>query len=223
MQRAVINKPWPESFKGAIFDLDGTLLESLGVWKEIDHIFLARRGYAVPDDYVEAVMSMGFQQCAEYTIERFRLPNTPEEVIQEWKELAQEAYAQRVPLKPYAAEYLRFLAGKGVKLGVATALLPALYEPCLKRNGIYSLFSAFTSLKEVSRGKGFPDIYLLTAERLNLLPSQCIVFEDIYDGILGANAGGFYTCAVYDQYSEHHAAEIQKACGRYIQSFQALL
>ena len=87
----------------------------------------------------------------------------------------------------------------------------------------YSLFSAFTSLKEVSRGKGFPDIYLLTAERLNLLPSQCIVFEDIYDGILGANAGGFYTCAVYDQYSEHHAAEIQKACGRYIQSFQALL
>lgn len=210
-------------FRGAIFDLDGTLLDSMEIWAKIDERFLAKRGIPLPPDYVEKVTPMDYPTAAAYTIARFALPETPEAVIRDWKEMSRQAYRSEVALKPGAGEYLRLLKGRGVKLAVATAQVPELYEPALKHNKIYPLFDAFADRSEAARGKGFPDVYLLAARRLGLSARDCVVFEDISVGIRGAKAGGFRTCGVYDSRSDYERDEILRVSDRYIVSFQELI
>lgn len=209
--------------KGAIFDLDGTLLDSMGVWEQIDIHFLGKRGLTATPDYIQAVTPMGFRQAAEYTISRFGLKESVSEIITEWSQMVQDAYAHEIGLKPHTEEYLHQLADRGIKLGVATALTPDLYEPVLKNNGVYGLFSAFSNLLEVENGKGFPDIYLLAANRLGICPPDCMVFEDISAGIQGAKAGGFQTCGVYDRYSEYEWNKIQSLSDSSVTDFRELL
>lgn len=198
-------------FQAAIFDLDGTLLDSMGVWERIDVDFLRKRGLTATKDYIQAVTPMGFQEAAEYTIRRFGLTDTATQIIAEWHVMCRDAYRYTVGLKPGAESYLLRLKQAGVKLGVATALSPELYRPALEHNGVLRLFHAFASVNEVQRGKGFPDIYLLAAQRLGVAPAQCMVFEDILSGIMGAKAGGFLTCGVYDPYSAYEWESIRVA------------
>ena len=209
--------------RGAIFDLDGTLLDSMGVWEQIDVDFLAARGLAVPPDYLQEIAHLGFRAAAEYTIARFGLQDTLEDLLAEWNEMARIAYRDSVPLRPYAEEYLRLLKGSGVRLAVATASYEGLFGPALKRLGIFELFDAFVTVEEVERGKGFPDIYLRAAEKIGLEPTDCTVFEDIYEGIRGAKAGGFATVAVYEPYSAASADKLRREADAYIHDFSELL
>lgn len=211
-----------KNFKGAIFDLDGTLLDSMGIWAKIDERFLSKRGIVLPNDYVEKVTPMNYDDAAAYTIARFSLPEAKKDVIKDWIELSKEAYESEIRLKPYAETYLRQLKSQGVKLAVATAQTEELYRPALQNNGVLDLFDAFADLSEVTRGKGFPDIYLLAAQRIGLKSEDCAVFEDISSGIRGAKAGGFFTCGVYDFYSEYEKERIMREADRYIMSYLEL-
>ncbi len=211
-----------KDFKAAVFDLDGTLLDSMHVWSDIDCRFLAQRGIEVPPDYMLKVAHLGSYQTALYTKERFGLAESPEEMIAQWLEMAIRFYSEEVTLKNGAAEYLAFLKEKGVKLAVATANDPILYEPALRRTGIAPLFDAVANVDEVKQKKGFPDIYLLAAERLGVPVSETAVFEDIYLGVKGAKDGGFYTVAVYDKTSEPDKDRIQALADEYIDDFRPL-
>ena len=164
--------------KGAIFDLDGTLLDSMGVWDQVDVDFLAKRGIEVPDDYMQKVAAMQFRQIAEYTIARFGLSDTPEALMEEWDHMARVMYATVVEAKPYAREYLESLKASGAKLAVATSLPPMLREPAMKHVGIFDYFDDVVSVDDAGDvGKTEPDVYLLAASRLGIKPSDCTVFE----------------------------------------------
>lgn len=188
--------------RGAIFDLDGTLLDSMWVWEQIDRDFLRERGLPFSSDYAQAIAAMSFRQAAEYTAARFKLTESVEEIMSQWNQMAFDAYCNRIGLKPGAFDFLLSLKERGISLSVATASHPQLYEAALSHHGILSLFDSFTTLQEVSRGKGFPDIYWKAAEKMKFAPGECCVFEDLYQGILGAKAGGFYTVGVYDPSSQ---------------------
>lgn len=211
------------SFDAAIFDLDGTLLDSMGMWEQLDADFLARRGLPVPPGYTAAVSTMNFPEAAAYTIRTLGLSETPEAIIREWNSMVSDAYKHKIRLKPYAREYLAFLRKHRVRCGVATALSPELYSPVLKQNGIFSLFSAFTDVSEVRRGKSFPDIYLLAAKRLGTPPNRCAVFEDVLPGILGAKAAGMAAYGVWDAAASRDEDAIRSTADRYILSFTELL
>lgn len=183
------------SFKGAIFDLDGTLIDSAHIWNEIDERFLGKRGIPVPEDYAKTVSAMNFYDAAVYTRNRFGLTETPEDMVREWHEAALYEYAHNIKAKPHAAELLQSLKGAGIKLALATASHKVLYSAVLKNNGIYDCFDVFASTDEVKRGKGFPDIYELAARRMELMPWDCVVFEDIIEGVQAAKAGGFAAVA----------------------------
>lgn len=208
---------------GFIFDLDGTLLDSLWVWDEVDQTFLARRGFSVTPDYAQAIAHMGFFDAARYTIDRFKLNETPEQLTTEWHALARTAYRDRVELKPYAETFLRQLYAQGKHLAAATSSELDLIMPCLERLGIVNLFENITTISEVKHDKSEPDIYLLAAERLGLSPSQCAVFEDILCGIQSAKKGGFFTVAVEEAASISDQEEIVKTTACYIHSYSELL
>lgn len=159
--------------KAAIFDLDGTLLDSMGVWDQVDIDFLAKRGIEVPADYMGKVAAMQFRQIAEYTIARFGLPDTPEALMQEWDDMVRVAYSTVVEAKPHAVEYLSYLKRSGAKLAVATSLPPALREPAMKHVGIFDYFDQIVSVDDANNvGKDRPDVFLLAAGRLGVCRSS---------------------------------------------------
>ena len=191
-------------FNGIIFDLDGTLIDSGHVWSDIDTKFLAKRGFEVPKDYFKVVSTMNFREAAIYTNEFFCLNESIEDISAEWYEMAKDEYAHNIVLKPGVYKFLYDLKGKGIKIALATASSQALYEAVLKNNDVYDLFDFFASTDQVQRGKGFPDVYEFACRGLNLKPQECAVFEDIIQGIRGANDGKFTSIACLD---EHYIAD----------------
>ena len=197
--------------KGAIFDLDGTLLDSMGVWDQVDIDFLAKRGIEVPADYMGKVAAMQFRQIAEYTIARFDLPDTPEALMQEWDDMARVAYSTVVEAKPHAVEYLSYLKRSGAKLAVATSLPPALREPAMKHVGIFDYFDQIVSVDDANDvGKDRPDVFLLAAGRLGVVPEQCTVFEDLLVAMRSAKSVGMRVWAMHDDSSD---ADWPAICG----------
>lgn len=192
-----------------IFDLDGTLLDSMGVWAQIDIDFLAKRSFDVPADYMYAVSSLSFPEAAQYTIERFSLPDSVEDLQREWYQMAEYAYGNIVQLKPYAKEYISKLRQYPVKLGIATSLSETLYVPALEHLGIGKMFDAISSTEKMAFGKTRPDVFLTTAKKLGVLPEDCIVFEDILEAIRSAKQAGMTVYGVYDKTSKDNWTQIE--------------
>ena len=126
-------------------------------------------------------------------------------------------------LKEGAKELLLELYRRGKRIGIATANPQGIFEACLKKEGIADLFMSATSVDEVPRGKGFPDIYREEARRLGLSAGECLVFEDSHMGVRGAKDGGFAVVGVYDKQSEKFAAQMQKECDAYVRSLAELI
>ncbi len=209
--------------KAAIFDLDGTLVDSMYVWHKVDVDFLSERGFEVPDDYSRAIKTMHFETAAEYTIARFNLNETVEDIVSVWLNMAVNEYTYNVRLKDGAKELIEKLRTDGLRLGIATSSKPFLAEPVLKNNGVYDYFNTICCTSEVGMDKRHPDIYLYTAGKLGVKPDECVVFEDIIDGISGANTAGMYTVAVYDTESSSEKETLKKMANKYIMSFEDLL
>lgn len=187
--------------KAYVFDLDGTLLDSMQLWERIDIDFLTGRGFDVPPDYINTIASRSFPEAAAYTIERFRLPDSVEDLLAEWNEMAAYAYGHTVPMKRGAKEYLDALRARGAKLAVATSLPEALYVPALEHHDIERYFDVVCSTDEVAYGKTRPDVYLLTARKLGVPPGECILFEDILHAVQSGKAAGMTVYGVYDEAS----------------------
>jgi len=210
-----------KTYKAYIFDLDGTLLDSMGVWEQIDIDFLAKRGIILPPDYMNAISSMTSHETAAYTIKRFALSDSVDGLIREWYDMAAYAYGHTVQMKPHAKEYLMALRERGVKLAVATTLSAELRDPVLRNNGIDNIFNAICNTDEAGCGKSRPDVYLLTAKKTDATPDGCLVFEDILAAVKSAKSAGMDVCAVYDKTSENDWEEIKKAADYAIVDFRA--
>jgi HAD superfamily hydrolase (TIGR01509 family) len=208
--------------KGAIFDLDGTLIDSMGVWNKIDYDFLAKRGISLPEDLGHAIKSLSFKETALYFKDRFNLQESIEDIMNEWSVMAFNEYAFNIKLKPGVDKFLSKLKAKGIKIALATVTGQKLLKAVLENNGIFKYFDAVSTTSEVARGKSFPDIYLLSAEKLGLKPEECVVFEDILPAVLGAKAAGMKVIGVYDKCSENERHEIEGHADRYICSFNDL-
>lgn len=209
--------------EGYIFDLDGTLLDSMQMWLDIDTRFLIANGIQPTDDYSQAIKTMGYQQGASYTVERFNLNLTADEVIHQWEKMAQHEYAHHIKLKKGALDYLLYLRNCGHKLSIATALTMSNIQSVLNNIGIYDFFDNITTLSEVLKNKDHPDIYLLAAKRMQLAPEDCTVYEDLLPGIRAAKGAGFKVCGVYDGASSHQWDDIVNSSDMSIKCWHELL
>ncbi|MDW8801661.1 HAD family phosphatase [Clostridium sp. A1-XYC3] len=211
-----------KNIKGAIFDMDGTLIDSMWVWTKVDEEYLEKRNIKLPDNLKEEIEHMSFSEVAQYFKNRFDLPDSIEEIQSEWNHMAIHHYTHDVKLKAGAKEFLSLLKSKGIKIGLATSNCKLLIEIALKNNDIYHFFDSISTTDEVTRGKDFPDIYLLAAKKLNLQPEECAVFEDILPAVKGAKSAGMVVIGVHDLYSEYQKQDIINHADMYISEYNEL-
>ena len=186
---------WPPSFSAAIFDFDGTLAETWGLWRQVDEIFFATRGLPFDEDASATLATLGFAAGAQWCVERYRLRDEVSDIVDEWNRLGAALYETRVRLRPGAETYLRALRGAGVPLALATTNDPHVLG-AMRHVDVHGLFDAVVCGREVARGKDHPDIYLEAARRLGAAPDGCCVFEDILPGTLSARRAGMAAVAV---------------------------
>lgn len=213
----------PDFIKGAVFDLDGTLLDSLRVWQDVDRRFFEKRGMPVPADFFDAILLLDLKDAAVYAKEHYGLPDPPEALVGEWLDMVRFEYAERVMLKPFAGEFVRKLHAEGYSLGVATSASADYFLPALERNGIAGCFTAFTESRETPYGKRSPDPYLLAAKKIGVPPAECAVFEDILQGVESAKRGGFYTVAVADPANSGAEKALRETADLFLPSYSELL
>lgn len=209
--------------KGIIFDLDGTLIDSMKIWYDVDRNFLRENGITDPPaDISERVKKMTVDQSSQYFIDLFHLNVTKEYVIKRIEDMVREEYENHIPLKPYVNETLDMLDEKGIPCGVATATYKALAEAVMKRCGIYDRFSFVLTDVEYPRGKKFPDIFLGGAERLGCSPGETLVIEDSLHCIETAKSAGLVTAGIYDETAEPDRLKITETADYYLMSLSEL-
>lgn len=208
--------------EAVIFDMDGSLVDSMWVWKEIDIAYLGKFHLTIPEDLQRQIEGMSFTETAVYFKERFSLPCTVEEIKADWNQMAWEMYRTRVMPKPGAIDFLEHCKKQNIKLGIATSNSRPIVDMVLKERGIAPYFSCIMTGCEAKKGKPAPDVYLLTAQQLQVAPEKCLVFEDIVSGILAGKAAGMEVCAVEDAYSAYQREEKKKLADYYIQDFREI-
>lgn len=188
-------------YDALIMDLDGTLIDSMHIWHKVDEDFLSKRGIPLTPEYTDYVKRANFYDGAVYTINKYNLPETPEEVMDEWNSMVNVAYANDIRLKPGVYEFLKEASELGYKIGVATASTSANTRNCLTNNKIINLLDAIITLEDLDGNvdKSTPDIYLKMASLLDVTPDRALVFEDVLGPCKGAMSGGFDVCAIYDE------------------------
>lgn len=184
--------------RGAIFDMDGTVADSMWVWQEVDRIWMQRHNIPPSDELNFVLKTSPFPVSAQYVIEHYDLKQTEEDVMREWRDLAADEYEHVVCLKEGALGFLQYLKENGVAMVLATSCLK---DPCFRLLRKYALRHYFDHVlftQDFNTDKRKPDLYLACAEVMGLAPRDCVVFEDIRPALEGAGLAGMKTVAVYD-------------------------
>lgn len=209
--------------KAAIFDLDGTLIDSMGLWNSIDVNYLKKFNLAVPERLQDDICHLNFQETAAYFKDRFNIPDSLDKIMADWHNMAYDAYCTSIKLKKGVVEFLQFLKDSNIKIALATSNSNDLLEASLKANKIYDFFDAITTTSEVERNKEFPDVYLLAAKKLSVAPESCMVFEDLPTAIKGAKKGNMKVVGIYDAWNEDQWSLIKSLSDYSIKDYRELL
>lgn len=210
-----------KDIKAVIFDMDGTLVDSMWVWAAVDEEYMKKYGLKEPDNFHEEMEGMSFEEVAAYFLRIFPvIPLTLEELKDDWHRMTAKKYKEEVALKAGAQNFLGMLRKRGIRTGIATSNSRELAEMVLEARGVREQFDCVLTSDEAKVGKPAPDVYLKAADILNVHPKDCLVFEDVPKGILAGKNAGMKVCAVYDEASKGQEEKKRKLADYYIRSFE---
>jgi HAD superfamily hydrolase (TIGR01509 family) len=212
-----------KDIKAVIFDVDGTLIDSMWIWRQVDIEFLGKRGIPLPERLQMEIEGMSYSETAVYFKERFNLPESLEEIKEEWRLMAEDYYKRHIQLKSGAKEFLKLLYDKGLTLGIATSNSRELVDCMLANHGIRKYFSNIRTSCEVEKGKPYPDVYLKVAEDMGIDPCRCLVFEDTLSGVMAAKSAGMRVFAMADEISLESKDKLIELAEGYIHSFNEVM
>lgn len=213
-----------EEIKGVIFDMDGTLIDSMWVWEEVDVDYVKRYQLVEPEGFYEAIEGMRFTDVAKYYKKTFpQIRDSVEQIKADWMEMGYRLYRDEVELKSGVKEFLEELKKRGIKIGIATSNDRDMTEMVLEARGILQEFDAICTSDEVKIGKPAPDVYLKAAEDLGVDPKDCLIFEDVPAGLMAGKSAGMKTCAVADKFSEDQIEKKRALADYFIQNYFEVL
>ena len=205
-----------------LFDMDGTLINSNGVWKDVDREFLARRGMEYSRAYYEGVAHTIFPLAAKFTKEFCNLEESCEEIMAEWMELAKDAYAN-VTVKPGVRAYLKQCKAEGRGVALVTSSVPEHCYTAMKKLDLLKYFDTITFAQELGLEKKEPELWREAARRNGVRPEDCTIFDDSLAACQGARRARMRVVGVYDSFFASDEREMRHFCDVYIKSFEELL
>ena len=208
--------------RGAIFDVDGTLLDSMFIWDTIGETYLRSIGYQPKENLNETFKNMSLRQAARYYQTEYGVTQSIDEIMDGVNAMLERYYRFEVPLKPGVAELLERLRQDGVKLCIATATDRHLVEAALDRCGVLSCFGEIFTCNEVGHGKDEPDIFEATLRFLGTRREETLVFDDALYAVRTAKEAGFPVAAVYDSH-ERSQAEVRARSDLYLEDLTQLV
>ena len=202
--------------------MDGTLIDSNGIWKRVDQEFLARRGFPYTKEYYQGVAHTIFPLAAKFTKEFCQLEESCEEIMAEWMELAGDLYAH-VSLKPGVRAYLKQCKQEGRRMALLTSSVPAHCKAAMEHLDLTKYFENFYFAQELGIEKRDPALWNLVAEKCGVCPEDCTIFDDSLSACSGARLAHMRVIGVYDRFFAHDRREMESFCDVYIESFEELL
>lgn len=187
--------------KGAIFDLDGTLIDSMIIWAHTGERYLAGKGIQAEPNLKEILYTLTIEGGARYMKERYRLSESVEDIVCGINDMVKDFYANQVEIKSGAMKFLKDMKDDGIKITMATSNSRELILPALSRLNILKYFDRIFTCPEENTTKSEPDIFLTAAKYMGTAPAETWVFEDSYYSIEAAKKCGFKTVGIYDKES----------------------
>ena len=212
-----------DMIKGAIFDVDGTLLDSMGIWEDVGVRYLKSIGREPEANLSQILFPMSIEEGAKYVKEHYELPHAIDEIIEGVLAIVSDFYFYEAPLKEGAKELLEALKQKGIPMVIATSSERVHIEKAFIRLEIDRYFEKIFTCSEVGESKSSPLIYRKAVEYLRTKPEETLVFEDALHALLTAKSAGFHTVAVYDEASEKDQEALKKEAEVYVTSMTELL
>ena len=209
--------------KGAIFDVDGTLLDSMEIWEDVGVRYLNSIGIEAEPDLGTVLFTMSIQEGAAYVKEHYHLSQEPEEIVQGVLDIISNYYKKTALLKSGAKELLEKLDKHNIPMTVASSNNKKEIEMAFERLGIAKYFDRIFTCEEVGAGKTKPDIYLRAAEYLGTRPEETVVFEDVIHAIRTAKQAGFQVVGIYDETSKDDQEEVQREADWYCREWAELM
>lgn len=209
--------------KGAIFDIDGTLIDSMPIWNDLGAIYLRNKGITPEPHLIDKLFPMTVKEGVAYLKSHYHLPESEGEIQQGLNEISEHFYKYEVPLKPGAKELIEAYHQKQIPMVLCTVGMPTLAIPALKRLGVYDYFSKIFVCDEFHTTKREPLIYMKAAQYLTLKPDEILVFEDILQAVQTAHQAGFKVCGVYDEASRSDEEDIRRYSDYFVHDFRELL
>lgn len=205
-----------------LFDMDGTVINSNGIWHDVDVEFLARRGLPYTREYYEGVAHTALPLAAVFTREYCKLDASNEEIIAEWMEMAGDMY-HTVPLKAGVRDYLDKCRASGERMAVLTSCVPEHCRAALDAHGLNEYFEHIFFAQEMGLDKRESTIYHKVAQQLGVTTAECTMYDDSTAACRAARAAGMQTVGVYDDFFNTSWEELQSICHRTIRSFEELV
>ena len=208
-----------ENIKLFLFDLDGTILDSLKIWNDIDLLFFKNHNLIMGEDYHIAIAPLTLEETATYTKNTYKLDIDEEQIMKEWSDLAIKEYAENVNLKKGVKEFLDYLKNKNVHLAIATSCNEEMFKPCLERYGIVSYFEHFYTSQNLKINKSNANFFKEILNEYKIEPDQILFFEDSLASMKCAKSLGFNVVAVMDKKWEKQKEEIIASSDDQIEDF----
>lgn len=202
--------------RGAIFDLDGTILDSMPIWDNAAEMYLRNLGIEAEPGLGKTMFSMSMAEGAEFLRNKYRLDMDICEIIDGINHTIEDFYYYQVQLKKGAEQFLKDMKQAGIKITAATCSDRQIVDRALKRLNVINYFDRIFTCSEIGSGKVKPDIYLVAAEYMGTRSKDTWVFEDALHAIKTAKNAGFKTAGVYDASSIGNMEEIKRTCDIYL-------
>lgn len=209
--------------KGIIFDIDGVLLDSMGIWDDLGARYLRSIGTQPEEGLHEILFSMSMEQGADYLREHYHLEKSSAEIIDGISGMLEKFYFDEVLPKTGAKELMEYMKVKGVKMVAATSSPRLHVEKALGRNGMLEYLDKIFTNAEVGVSKHSPDIFNLAAEYMGTAPDETLVFEDSLYALKTAKAAGYIAVGVYDAKGEPDQEGVKSSGDYYIKEMSEFL